>query len=105
VPEIRHPTTNALATSSWHEETRHPSPIRSVSSPRSGRLPDPDGYKQRGPYSPCTKGDTMMRSITAALSLLAFAACVHEQFLVDSSDGQTFGRIAIPFQTPLEIAR
>jgi len=47
----------------------------------------------------------MIRSITAALSLLAFEACVHEQFLVDSSDGQTFGRIAIPFQTPLEIAR
>ena len=47
----------------------------------------------------------MMRSITAAPSLLAFEACVHEQFLVDSSDGQTFGRIAIPFQTPLEIAR
>jgi hypothetical protein len=47
----------------------------------------------------------MMRSITAAPSLLAFEACVHEQFLVDSSDGQTFGRIAIPLQTALEIAR
>jgi len=61
--------------------TRHPSPIQSVSSPRSGRLPDPDGYKQHGPYSPWAKGDTMMRSIAAALSLLAFEVCAHEQVL------------------------
>ena len=74
----------------------------------------------------------MMRSITATLSL-AFEACLHEQVLEPAAgeslapdrqnvaettaagvtvkltrepcDGQTFGRIAIPFQTPLGIAR
>src|SRR5712664_3393009 len=61
--------------------TRHPSPIRSDSSSRSGCLPDPGGYRVSGSGTlRSRKGEqTMMRSIAATLSLLALEACVHEQ--------------------------
>ena len=79
-PKSVAPTTNTL------RMTRHPSSIRSVSSPRSGRLPDPDGYRTSRSVLSYAKGDTMMCSIAATLSILALEACVHEQ-------------VAIPFQT------
>ena len=50
----------------------------------------------------------MMRSVGVVYfeSVIGCESAVElEMTLVDSTDGQTFGRIAIPFQTPLEIAR